>query len=519
MLSRAQIKRLLKDSQKKLSPRQLQENLQQLHLWVQNDRDNPEALSAFSLHLLQAGQYSQAIDVLQHLLNLQPGAAAVRAQLIECLGKNGQHDAVLSEMEKLDINALADTKALEAVAIACGFADAYEKAGRVFKRLTELEPGNSRHWVNLGTMQHYCHQTSDARSSLRKAIKMDSRQLQSYWMLSQTAKASSEDNDIAELRKALSRKKLPLQDAITLQFSLGRQLEETGAYDEAFEYYNSANRLQYQQLQHTPQQDDDLFRLIQAQYQAKTDDGYAFGATPIFVCGLPRSGTSLVEQILGAHSQVSTCGEMHEFYRAMCLQAGSDGRPLPPATVMQREPAFRLEQLGKRYLKSTAHKRGDSDYFTDKMPGNSLYLGTIAKALPKAKIIVVERQPLDSIIGNFRMLYAGNMYPHSYNLDAMANYYEQHQQLMAFWRQQLGDRLYTVQYEDLVTAPEQEIEKLATACGLTFEATMTESHKHANAMGTASAGQVRQGIYQSANAAWRRFDKHIEPLIARFGSD
>lgn len=515
-LSRAQIKRLQRDNGKRLSSRQLLDNIALLQLWVQQEPGNPTALRAYSQHLVQAGKRSQAIDVLLELLTQDPDDLSARATLIDCLSKCGRHGEALQEIDNLDFNSLTDIKALEMIAVACGFADAYDGARAIFARLTELEPAAARHWANLGTMQHYCHKTDAARETLRKAVKMDSRLQQNYWILSQTTRATGEDNDIAAIRKALSRKKVSPEDTIALQFALARQLEDIGEYDEAFKNYTAANTLKYQQYSHDPKQDTELFKLIKEQYKPGQDTGYSFGSKPIFICGLPRSGTSLVEQILSVHSDVTAGGEMHEFYRAMCLQAGSDGRPQPQLQVMQREPGFRYTQLGKRYISSVAHKRGRSTFFTDKMPANSLYLGTIAKALPNAKLIVVQRQALDSIVGNYKMLYAGMMYPQSYNLDAMANYYEQHLELQAFWREELGDRLYTLEYEKLVTDPEQEINKLANACGLEFEAAMTESHRHSSAMGTASAGQVRQGIYQSANSAWRRFEHHIEPLVQRF---
>lgn len=519
MLTRAQIKRLTKDAERKLNGSALQNNLALLPQWLAQEPDNLSGLWAWVKHLLQAQQRNEAIKGLTAIIKQTPTDVYALALLVDCYSKTGQHQQALAHAKTIDIDTCNNIDALALLAVAYGFADDYPHAAQVFARLTVLQPTNADHWSNLGTMQHYCHNSDDAESALLKAISMDARQVQAYWTLSQVRKASPEKNQITALNRALQKKKLSIENSIYLNFSLGRQLEDLKQYDDAFKHYQQGNDIKREQLNHSSNIDTELFDIIKTNYRPQSvNEDYDQAATPIFISGLPRSGTSLVEQILSAHSDITACGEMHEFYRHMCMQAGSDGRPLDPRQVMQREPAFRYKYLGDKYLSSCNHKRGDTTFFTDKMPSNFLNLGCIAKALPQARLILVRRNALDSIISHYKMLFAGGLYPYSYDLNQLADYYEQYDMLCDFWQEQLGQRLISIRYEELTESPKDSITQLVSRCGIDLQENMLQSHKHKQAMGTASAGQVRQAIYKSSVNAWQRYEQQIPSLIKRFTS-
>lgn len=242
---------------------------------------------------------------------------------------------------------------------------------------------------------------------------------------------------------------------------------------------------------------------------------------PIFVIGMPRTGTTLVDRILSSHPGVESAGELQAMPLAVKRAAGTASRTvLDPETVL-KAAAGDMGELGRDYMQRAAHhRRGTASRFADKFPGNFLYAGFVARALPNAKIICLRRSPMDTVLSNFRNLFAisSRYYDYSYDLLDIAAYFARFNRLMGFWHEVLPDRILEVQYEHLVADQEGETRRLLAHCGLDWDEACLSFHGNSAPVSTPSAAQVRRPIYSDAVARWRRHAEALEP-VRRFFAD
>ena len=236
------------------------------------------------------------------------------------------------------------------------------------------------------------------------------------------------------------------------------------------------------------------------------------GRGMIFVLGLPRTGTTLLERILGAHSQVHNAGELRAFpfqaHRALDLRLGGAMRP----EILDRLGAMDSPELGRAYLNCIPEGMLRKGYLTDKNPINFLYAGMIARALPGATIVSVRRNPMDSCFSNFKQLFAPGAYMHSYAMDELGKYYGAYASLMELWQQSLGERYIEIAYEDLVEDFEAVVSRILNVCDLQWESPMAQFFARKASVGSASFAQVRQPVYTSSVAKWRHYETQLEPL-------
>jgi hypothetical protein len=232
----------------------------------------------------------------------------------------------------------------------------------------------------------------------------------------------------------------------------------------------------------------------------------------IFVIGLPRSGTTLVESILAAHSEVQAGGELQAFPRA-CIEAvqALGGAMVPKLGFVERALEVDPRALGERYIAATRPQTGDRPRFTDKLPLNYLYAGLIRRALPRARIVALVREPMDSCYAMYKALFTG-AYPFSYDLDELGRYHAAWQRLMRHWQSVLGDALLVVRYEELVTAQEAVTGRILHHCGLPWQDACLEFRGRSAAVATASAAQVRQPVYRTSIGKWRHYERQLQPL-------
>jgi hypothetical protein len=237
---------------------------------------------------------------------------------------------------------------------------------------------------------------------------------------------------------------------------------------------------------------------------------------PIFIVGLPRSGTTLVERILGSHSDVFAAGELNHFAAALVsgVLSRTGGRPLPRPELIAGSRELDFAALGADYLERTRPATSHRRRFTDKMPLNYLYCGLIRRALPNARIVHVRRHPMASCYAMFKTLFKDG-YPFSYDLNEIAQYYVGYRRLMDHWRQSMPGAIHDISYERLVRDLEGESRRLLSACGLEWQDSCLEFHRNPTATTTASAAQVRRPLYDSSLAQWRHYEQQLEPLRAR----
>jgi Sulfotransferase family len=309
---------------------------------------------------------------------------------------------------------------------------------------------------------------------------------------------------------------LPLQERTELMFTLGKVRDDLGRYDAAFAAYAEGNRLKAGTLRfneaRTAQQAADIAKHFTAEVFERCRGAGNPDPTPVFIVGMPRSGTSLTEQILSSHSRVHGAGELKDFHRIVGEMAGlGTGAPFPQF-VSTVSPAA-LTTVGDRYLESIHKLAPTALRITDKMPGNFNYLGLIALALPNAKVIHMIRDPMDSCLSCYTHLFSDTM-EFAYDLGTLGRYYIQYTKLMSHWRAVLPEGfILDMRYADLVGDVEAQTRRMLDHIGLSWEDACLSFYENDRPVRTASLAQVRRPIYKSSVAGWKRFEKQLEPLL------
>jgi tetratricopeptide (TPR) repeat protein len=417
-----------------------------------------------------------------------------------------------------------------ALQLATGVADAYDglayvsmvlgqhdRANALYRRATEISPQVPRFWYNLAGSERSLGRLAEAEAACDRAIALDPEQYPSYLLRSELRVQSPETNHIADLQAKLARAGQEHRARVFLGFALAKELDDVQRFDEAFHWFSSAATARRSRLSYDVAGDErKLARIAEAfpgaLFAEPLSGARAHSSRPvdssryIFIVGLPRSGTTLVERILTGLPGVRSNGETENFSRALLAAARG------PGDVFQQAAAADPNVVAANY---GGHARGDtgSDRIIEKLPMNYLYLGAIHRALPEASILLIRRSPLDSCFAMYRTLF-GDAYPFTYDFEDLGRYYAAFERLMNHWRNVLGERLREVIYEDLVREPKRIGPILAQHCGIGWSDAAIEIQNNQSVSLTASAAQVRRPIYGSSSGRWRHYHRHLGGLIA-----
>jgi tetratricopeptide (TPR) repeat protein len=375
---------------------------------------------------------------------------------------------------------------------------------------------------NLGGI---CREQGDlaaAYAEFDRAIALQPREPAHYLNIANLKKFSAEDAHLAMMQKlAREVRSLPAAAQIQLHFALGKAYDDLRQYEKAFHHLRQGNTLKRQQLRYDEAKMHSVFERVRSLFdrgllQARSGAG-CLSPVPVFVVGMPRSGTTLVEQILASHPAVYGAGEIQDFGRLLSqlvtTPAGVFEYPERAAAL----PAGDLHALGRRYFEGLRRRAAGAARIVDKMPSNFVYLGMIHLALPRARIIHIRRNPLDSCLSCYSRLFIEGL-PYTYDLAELGRYYRLYAMLMAHWREVLPpDRLIEVDYEAIIADVAAEARKIVEFCGLPWDDRCAAFHQTDRPVRTASVVQVRQPIYRSSEGRWRAYRKHLGPLIAALG--
>jgi tetratricopeptide (TPR) repeat protein len=357
---------------------------------------------------------------------------------------------------------------------------------------------------------------AEAIDSYRRATRLRPANSEAWWSLSNLKTFRFEDAEVETMRRQLSAEKLTEEARAQFSFALAKAHEDRGAYTRAFELYAEGNRLRRKLEHYDPVQTEVINERIRTVFHdaflaRHAGQGHPDPA-PIFIVGLPRSGSTLIEQILASHSQVDATHELPEAGRLVqrINRERADGIAYPEAA---RDLAGdQWAALGRAYIDETRKYRHGAPRFTDKMPNNFASIGLLALALPNARFINAHRHPLDTCLSCYRQLFARGQ-PFTYDLTELGEYYLQYGKMMAHWHEALPGRILDVQYEDMVAGQDSQTRRLLAFCGLPFEDACLRYHETERAIRTASSEQVRQPIYDSSVNFWRNYERELAPLI------
>ncbi|WP_316858836.1 sulfotransferase [uncultured Cohaesibacter sp.] len=380
-----------------------------------------------------------------------------------------------------------------------------EAAIKAFETALKVEPKSVKIWCELGELHKEQGNKEKALEALNKALTIMPGSAEAHFTLSSMIKFSADDDRIGTVKALLKRKDLDDNSVCLLNFAMAKMQEDIGNLKEAFDAYQAAGQARQKLLRYDFETDRKLFADIKAtssdlrgmSVDEERDDGQA---TPIFILGMPRSGTTLVEQILSCHSQVKGAGELN-FVHDLGLDISCGIKPASKEALV----AFR-----RAYLEEVTALSDNKPFVTDKMPMNFLHVGLICSAFPDAKIIHMQRDAAAVCWSNFKLHFPNDKLGYSYDLKTVRHYYRLYQELMEHWHGMFGDRLFDFDYDTLVVEPDEEIRRLIDHLGLPWEEACLAPHKNRRVARTASNAQVRQEIYRNSSQAWKKFEPYLD---------
>jgi len=444
--------------------------------------DFGHAWSLLSLALKEQSKFEEAVKALDKACSLEPKNADWHSNLGNLLLTWGKEERALDSFNK-------------ALVINPGHVGALLSKGHVLKTMGDLD---------------------DAISAYRASAKARPDLGEIYWSLANLKTFRFDPDEVEFMQSQLDSGKLTDESELHFCYSLGKYFEDQEDYPKAFEYYTQGGAIKRKNVTFDPveyeAQSDRIIEVFTADFfEQRASFGYS-DAAPILIVGLPRSGSTLIEQILSSHSQVDGTAELSDL---MMLgnktgQNRFDKLKFPESLV--DIDAGSIEDLGKEYIERTFHHRQGAPYFTDKMPNNFPHIGFLHLILPNAKVIDARRHPLDSCFGTFKQLFAKGQ-PFSYDLFELGQYYKSYIRLMEHWDHVLPGKVLRVQYEDNVADQEKQARRMIEYCGLEWEDQVLRFYETERSVKTASSEQVRQPIYNQSVNSWKRYETELADLI------
>jgi len=519
---------------------------------AQLNPDNPDTFNNLGNVLRVAEKPMEAVKVYERALKLHPTFAECWSNLSAALNEAEQHDRALKAVNRaIQLDAklaqaynnrgdiyLAMALYEEAVTeyrIAVELSPKYtaalinmartqrdmdlpDEARRTLKLAIQLEPENPEALLVEGVLNEQIGDREAAADSFKKAIKQLPEMTVAHYYLSQIKGRIGSDDEFEAMRELDKRTDLTPKSRMYLEFGLFRACDQRDLYDDAFAHLAAGNAIK---AESTPYDDEDTAEYIAsilesaANAKEKLGDGPGLqDSRPVFVLGMPRSGTSLTEQILASHSEVAGAGELSYAY-----DTAHSIRKMVKMKFPQNMTLLSSEQyveLGERYLSRHSAENLESRYVIDKTPLNFQYIGMLALALPQAKFIHCHRDPVANCFSIHRMPFDEKQtYAHS--LEALGTYYKRYEAFMQDWHKMFPGRILDVRYEDTVGDIDAQSRRLLDFLDLPFEESVLEFHKTKRLVKTPSASQVRQPIYKDSVAAWKKYEKHLQALVDTFG--
>jgi tetratricopeptide (TPR) repeat protein len=484
--------------------------------------DHVEALRLLARIKHQRGALDEAEPLLESVLKLAPNYSAARADYARLLIEQQKYPQVLEVIETLLAAEPRNPDLVPLRAAVCVGLRRQEEALGSYRRLLRARPESPELHVALGHSLRSLGRRQDAIDSYQKAAALRPNFGDAYWSLANLKDYRFSQAGIARMRAEEAAPATSAVDQIHLCFALGKAYEDRDEYADSWRFYERGNKLKRTECRYDPEAAEAITRrqieVCNARFFAERAGVGAPHGDPIFVVGLPRSGSTLLEQILASHSQVEGTQELPDIHciaREIVRSQAKPSDPHDPNALAALTPED-FHRFGESYIASTRHYRSAKPFFIDKMPNNFRHIGLIHLILPNAKIIDARREPMACCFSNFKQLFAGGQ-EFTYSIDDIARYYRNYLDLMCHWDAVLPAKTLRVRYEDVVQDLETNVRRILDFCGLLFEPGCLRFHKTERSVGTPSSEQVRQPIFHSGLTEWRKYRPWLTPLKVALG--
>lgn len=390
----------------------------------------------------------------------------------------------------------------------------HERALEFLERARNSGAEGSDFQCYLGVQLTFNGRLDEAERALESCTQDNPAAGRAGLFLSRLRKQTAEHNHLANLSKGLTTVRRGSEEHAALEFARYKELEDLGSYEEAWQALANANRVVHEIVRHDRASEAAaMARLVECSrgWEACESTIEREGPCPIFIVGMPRSGTTLLDRIMGNHSQVANAGELGDFGWQLRWVVDHRTPAYPDALTLDRLADIDFAVLGRRYLQHTQWRAGGKPFYVDKLPANWVLSGLVARALPNARILHLVRDPMDVCFSNFRA-FLGYSYPYAYDLASLAQHYLDYRRVMTHWQRAFPDRIMNVAYSDLVEDPSKVSEQVFAFCGLQFEPGCTDLTRNQGAVATLSMIQVRQSIHRRNFGQWRPYTKWLRPL-------
>ncbi len=492
----------------------------QLAAYLAARPDDVAALQLMGETLGQLHRYADAEVVLGHALALDPAFDGARFTLAGVLFQQQKAFEAVAHLHRLLSRDGRDPAYRNLLAACLSLVGDLEEVDRLYRELLAEYPEQPRIWLNHGHALRTVGRFEAAVEAYRRCIALSPGLGDAYWSLANLKLAAFSDAEVAAIGEQLGRPDLPEGDRLHLHYALGKALEDRRDYAGSFGHYAAGAALQRERVRYAADRTTHEVRkacalFTPAFFAARSGTGVQ-APDPIFVVGLPRSGSTLVEQILASHPDVEGTMELPDIGLIARTLTGTQGAGDPLDVLLTLDPG-QFTRLGERYLEATrVHRKLGRPRFIDKMPNNFQHAGLIHLILPRARIIDVRRHPLGAGFSVFKQHFAQGQ-SFSYDLGDLGRYYRDYVELMAHFDRVLPGRVHRVIYEDVVEDTEGEVRRLLDHCGLAFDPACLRFYDNPRAVKTVSSEQVRRPIFREGLEQWRRYESWLGPLKAALG--
>ena len=467
-----------------------------------------------------SGQYRLAHDCVLRAHAANPSAPRIVQELVARLRTFNEAEAIHQLIARLPPIEDLPIPVLLTFAAQLSYLNEQDRALAFLDEAKRADPDFPTTLAARAQVLMYLGRFDDAEADLERCIARAPEIAQAHWLLARLRRQTVESNHIDRLNKRAALPSRRPEDAVQLHYALHKELDDIGEHEASWAALDHACRAKRARLQYRREDSRDLFQALMAM-PPHAPDGESMitgldDKTPIFIVGMHRSGTTLLEQLLDGHSQVRGLGELYDFTSQMRQATDHHCRGVIDRTIVERAGSVDHAEVGKGYLKGVDWRLGEERFFTDKLPSNFLNIGFICQALPQARILHMVRDPMEVCFSNLRELFS-DANPYSYDQLELADYYLQYEKLMNHWKQSYPDRIMDVGYAELTRDTETVIRRVSDFCGVEFEPDMLDPLQRKRGVATASAVQVREGVVARKQAKWVPYAAHLKPLQDALG--